>query len=110
MSESTETVRSSSQATLLLAALHHSHSIVSSDRNALNSTHKFFLHAMKNRPPNPAEICALESKGEFRRFKICSVAATIGIDWSIFDILLLGLQKDRHGSQEPERHAVSLMP
>ncbi|ESW87697.1 hypothetical protein X772_11580 [Mesorhizobium sp. LSJC280B00] len=42
---------------------------------------------MKNRLPDPSEICALEFKGEFRRFKICSVSATIGIDWSIFDIL-----------------------
>ncbi|MET4291218.1 hypothetical protein ABIB06_002567 [Bradyrhizobium sp. LB8.2] len=38
--------------------------------------HKFFLHAMKNRLPDPSEICALEFKGEFRRFKICSVSAT----------------------------------
>jgi hypothetical protein len=41
---------------------------------------------MKNRLADPSEICALEFKGEFRRFKICSISATIGIDWSIFDI------------------------
>jgi hypothetical protein len=61
--------------------------IILSDRNALNSVHKFFLHTMKNRLPDPSEICALEFKGEFRRFKICLVLATIGIDWSIFDVL-----------------------
>jgi hypothetical protein len=70
-----------------LSHTRHSHSIILSDRNALNSVHKFFLPTMKNRLPDPSEICALEFKGEFRRFKICSVSATIGIDWSIFDVL-----------------------
>jgi hypothetical protein len=42
---------------------------------------------MKNRLPDPSEIFALEFKGEFRRFKISSVSATIGIDLSIFDVL-----------------------
>jgi hypothetical protein len=41
---------------------------------------------MKNRLPEPSEICALELKGEFRRFGICSVSATIGINWSISEI------------------------
>jgi len=35
---------------------------------------------MKNRLPDPSEICALEFKGEFRRFGIGAVSATIGID------------------------------
>jgi hypothetical protein len=41
---------------------------------------------MKNRLPDPSEICALEFKGEFCRFGICTVSATIDINWSIFDI------------------------
>jgi hypothetical protein len=41
---------------------------------------------MKNRLADPSEICALEFKGEFRRFGICSVSATIDIDRSIFKI------------------------
>lgn len=32
---------------------------------------------------DPSEIQALEFKGEFRRFAIRFVSATIGIDWSI---------------------------
>jgi hypothetical protein len=48
----------------------HSHSIVLSDRNALNSARKFFLQTMKNRLPDPPEISALEFKGKFRRFGI----------------------------------------
>jgi hypothetical protein len=41
---------------------------------------------MKNRLPDPSEICALEFKGEFRRFKICPVSATIDIDRPMFAI------------------------
>jgi hypothetical protein len=41
---------------------------------------------MKNRLPEPSEICALEFKGEFRRFGICSASATIGINWSMSEI------------------------
>jgi hypothetical protein len=40
---------------------------------------------MKHRLSDPSEICALEFKGEFRRFGICTVSATIGIDRLIFD-------------------------
>jgi hypothetical protein len=54
---------------------------------------------MKNRPPDPSEICALEFKGEFRGFGNCSVSATIGIDWSIFKICgesgVIGLAEKR---------------
>jgi len=39
---------------------------------------------MKNRLSDPSEISALEFKGEFRRFRICSVSTTIGIDRLIF--------------------------
>jgi hypothetical protein len=55
-------------------------SIVLSDRNALNAKCKCFPHATRNRLRNPSEIFALEFKGEFRRFKICSVMPTIGTD------------------------------
>jgi hypothetical protein len=40
---------------------------------------------MENRLLDPSKICALEFKGEFRRFKIRSISATIGIDRSDFD-------------------------
>jgi hypothetical protein len=59
------------------------HSIVLSDHNALIYQHKIFLHTMKHRHPSPSEICALEFKGEFRRFGFGSISTTIGIDWSI---------------------------
>jgi hypothetical protein len=39
---------------------------------------------MKNRLPDPSEICTLEFKGKFRRFGIGTVSATIGIDWLVF--------------------------
>jgi len=41
---------------------------------------------MKNRLPDPSEICAVEFEGQFRRFGICSVSGTMGNDRSIFDI------------------------
>jgi hypothetical protein len=44
----------------------HSHSIVLSDDNALIYQRNFFLRILKNRIPDPSEICALEIKGEFR--------------------------------------------
>lgn len=62
----------------------HSHSIVITDGNALNSKRKFFLHATKNRLSDPSEISALDFKREFRRSGICSGSVTIEIDWSIF--------------------------
>jgi hypothetical protein len=40
---------------------------------------------MKNRLTDPSDICALEFKGEFCRFRISTVSATIGIDRLIFD-------------------------
>jgi hypothetical protein len=33
---------------------------------------------LKNRLQDPSEICALDFKEKLRRFKICSVSATIG--------------------------------
>ena len=41
---------------------------------------------MKNRLPDPSEICALEFKGEFRRFEICPISGTIDIDRSILGV------------------------
>jgi hypothetical protein len=57
--------------------------MVLSYRNALIQQRKSFLHTVENRLCDPSEICALEFKGEFRRFRVCSVSATIGIDQSI---------------------------
>jgi hypothetical protein len=68
------------------ATLPHSHSIILSYGNALIFQRKFFLHSAKNRLCAPSEICALDFKREFRRFKISSVSTTIGIGRSIFDI------------------------
>jgi hypothetical protein len=39
---------------------------------------------MKNRLSDPSKICDRESKGEFHRFGIWSVSATIDTNWSIF--------------------------
>jgi hypothetical protein len=44
------------------------------------------MRTTKNRLSDPSKICALEFKGEFRRFEISLVSATIGIDRSILDI------------------------
>jgi hypothetical protein len=80
----------------------HSHSIVLSHGNALNFQRKFFLCATKNRLTDPSENRALEFKGEFRRFGIRSVSATIANDWSIFLPTVGGRsvssdsEKDRH--------------
>ena len=38
----------------------HSHSIILSHGNALTCQRKFFPRTMKNRLPNPSEICALD--------------------------------------------------
>jgi hypothetical protein len=62
----------------------YSHSIVLDHGNALIFQSNSFLHATKHRLPDPSEIHALDFKGEFRRFGICSVPATIGVYWSIF--------------------------
>ena len=64
--------------------LNHSHSIVLSDDNALIYQRNFFLHTMKNRPPDPSKIWALDFKSGFRRSAIFSVPATIDINRSIF--------------------------
>jgi hypothetical protein len=57
-----------------------------SDRNALNFQSKRFPLTPKNRLVDPSEIRALDFKHEFRRSAICSVSATIGIDWSNLEI------------------------
>lgn len=64
----------------------YSHSIIFSHGNALIFRCKFFLRTTKNRLTDPSEICALEFKHEFRRFTICSVSTTIGVNRSIFAI------------------------
>jgi hypothetical protein len=61
---------------------------------------KIFPHTTKHRLSDPSKICALEFKGEFRRFGICSVSVTIGVDWSILEVSgesdVIGLaEKDR---------------
>lgn len=61
----------------------HSHSIVLSHGTAQNFQRKLFLRMMNNRLPDPSETRALEFKGEFRRFGICSISTTIGINRSI---------------------------
>ncbi|HEY6257042.1 MAG TPA: hypothetical protein VIY51_14750 [Xanthobacteraceae bacterium] len=64
--------------------------------------HKVFLHLSKNRIPDPSENRALEFKGEFRRFGICSVSTTIGTNRAIFfsdgrqGIDAAAPKKDRH--------------
>jgi hypothetical protein len=40
--------------------------MVLSDDNALIYQHNFLPRILKNRIPDPSEICALEIKGEFR--------------------------------------------
>src|SRR6185437_1363435 len=47
----------------------HSHSIVLSDRNALNLGRKFFRHTMKNRLPDPSEFALLNSKENFSDYR-----------------------------------------
>jgi hypothetical protein len=58
--------------------------MVSSGHNSLIERRSFFPRTMKNRLPDPSEICALEFKAEFRRFGIGTVSATIGIDQLVF--------------------------
>jgi hypothetical protein len=67
--------------------LHLSHSIISCHGNALIFQRKFFLRMTENRLHDPSKICALEFEGEFRRFGIWSVSATIDIDWPIFPLI-----------------------
>jgi hypothetical protein len=51
---------------LLLHGRHVSpHSIVLSDRNALNLQRKYFSYMQKNRLADPSKICALDFKREF---------------------------------------------
>jgi hypothetical protein len=54
--------------------------MVPSDDNALIYRHNFFATRQKNRLADPSKIRALDFKREFRRFGICAVSATIGID------------------------------
>jgi len=64
----------------------YSHSIILSNRNALNCKRKLFLHTTKNRLFDPSENCALEFANEFPGFRPRSVSATIDTDRSIFDV------------------------
>jgi hypothetical protein len=61
----------------------HSHSIVFNHGNALIFQRKFLPSTAKNRRIDPSKICALEFKGNFRGFGICSFSPIIEIDWSI---------------------------
>ncbi len=63
---------------------HHSHSIVLSDRNALNSKRKSFRRTVKHRLLDPSENQVLDFKHEFRRSAIGSISATIDSNRSIF--------------------------
>jgi hypothetical protein len=62
----------------------YSHSIVLVHDNTLIWLRKPFLRTSKHRIHDPSEIRALEFKGKFRRFGICSVSTTIGSNRSIF--------------------------
>jgi len=46
--------------------------------NALICRRKSFPCTAEHRAPDPSENCALQFKGKFRRFGICSVSGTIG--------------------------------
>jgi len=48
---------------------------------------QILLRGTKNRLLDPSEIRAPEIKGRSRRSAIGSVSATIGIDWSILEII-----------------------
>jgi hypothetical protein len=61
--------------------------MVSSDDNALIYQRNFFSRTRENRLDEPSQICALEFKGEFLRFGIGSVSATIDIDWLILPLI-----------------------
>jgi hypothetical protein len=56
--------------------------------NALNLQRKSFLRMLKHRTYDTSEIFGLEIKGKFRRFGICSVSPTIGINRREFCELL----------------------
>jgi hypothetical protein len=56
-----------------------SHSIIFSHRNALISRRNFYARG-EELTPNPSKIRALEIKGEFGRFRTCSVSASIDND------------------------------
>jgi hypothetical protein len=65
----------------------HSHSIIPSHARPLISRCKLFRRTTKNRLPGLSKTSVLQFKWKFRRFKICLVHVTIGIDRSIFVIL-----------------------
>jgi hypothetical protein len=72
--------------------------------NALNLQRKSFLRMLKHRTSDTSEIFDLEIKGKFRRFGICSVSPTIGINRREFRELPTSWRfqpwhkKDRHGA------------
>jgi hypothetical protein len=49
-----------------------------------------------------SEIFGLEFKGKLRRFGICSVSETIGIDWSIFNALNTDLPSGQTTKNKPD--------
>jgi hypothetical protein len=61
---------------------------------------------MKNRLPDPSEICALEFKGEFRRFEICAVSATIGIN----PLTPRSQHRASSSAQKDRRHTTAFAP
>jgi hypothetical protein len=62
----------------------HSTRLFRRHSNILIWQRKCFRRMMKNRLAGPSKICAPKFKGEFRRFRISSVAAAIDVYWSIF--------------------------
>ena len=67
--------------------------------NMLICRHNSFRQTAKNRLGDPSETRAPEFKEEFPRSAICSVSATIAINWSIFLGRPLG-KRQPHPSQK----------
>jgi hypothetical protein len=65
--------------------LNHSHSILSTHRNALIYKRKFLL-TVKHRQNAPSEFLAFDFEAKFDRSAKFSVSRTIGIIGSIFEI------------------------
>jgi hypothetical protein len=79
----------------------YSHSIVPSDRNALNLQRKYFSYMQKNRLTDPSKTCALDFKREFSAIGGSLGFSTIGVYRSIFPA---GRPTKRHrASQRPSR-------
>jgi hypothetical protein len=72
--------------------------------NALIWLQKPFLRTSKRRIHDPSEIRALEFKGRFKRFGICSVSTAIGSNRSIRSESRAGTV--RHGLEKKDRHSL----